>query len=312
MESDSHRHSNQPILIFLLTIQKKIVSILSIIFKLFFKISTFIKSNILKKHILEKEKSEVSEEYIKLLICRSEEEGIIQTYEKNMIESIFKFNDTRSKDIMTSRKDTFSINIDDDIKENIDKLLKSNYSRIPVYKDNIDNIIGIVHVRDILIQAKDRGFDNINLEEIMHKPYFVPTSEKTNELFKILQSKKIHMAILIDEYGGFCGIVTMEDLVEEIVGDIEDEYDKENNDIIKINESIFIVDCSIELNEFNEVFNLELEEGEYNTLNGYIINRLGDIPKSNEKVRIKVDNVNIEVVKVSNKKIEKVRVSYIN
>ena len=120
------------------------------------------------------------------------------------------------------------------------------------------------------------------------------------------------MAILIDEYGGFCGIVTMEDLVEEIVGDIEDEYDKENNNIVKINESIFIVDCSIELDEFNEAFNLELEEGEYNTLNGYIITKLGEIPKSNEKVVINVDNINIEVVKVSNKKIEKVRVSYIN
>lgn len=312
MESDSHRHSNQPILIFLLTIQKKIISILSILLRPFLKISTFIKSNILKKYRSEKENGKVSEEYIKSLICKSEEEGVIQTYEKDMIESIFKFNDTRSKDIMTSRKDTFSINIDDDVEENIDKLLNSNYSRIPVYKDNIDNIIGIVHVRDILIHAKDIGFENINLEEIMHKPYFVPTSKKTNELFKILQGNKIHMAILIDEYGGFCGIVTMEDLVEEIVGDIEDEYDKENNNIVKINESIFIVDCSIELDEFNEAFNLELEEGEYNTLNGYIITKLGEIPKSNEKVVINVDNINIEVVKVSNKKIEKVRVSYIN
>lgn len=312
MESDSHRHSNQPILIFLLTIQKKIISILSILLRPFFKISTFIKSNILKKYRSEKENGKVSEEYIKSLICKSEEEGVIQTYEKDMIESIFKFNDKRSKDIMTSRKDTFSINIDDDVEENIDKLLHSNYSRIPVYKDNIDNIIGIVHVRDILIHAKDIGFENINLEEIMHKPYFVPTSKKTNELFKILQGNKIHMAILIDEYGGFCGIVTMEDLVEEIVGDIEDEYDKENNNIVKINESIFIVDCSIELDEFNEAFNLELEEGEYNTLNGYIITKLGEIPKSNEKVVINVDNINIEVVKVSNKKIEKVRVSYIN
>lgn len=312
MESDPHRHSNEPILIFLLTIQKKIISILSILLRPFLQISTFIKSNISPKYRLEKKNGKVSEEYIKSLICKSEEEGVIQTYEKNMIESIFKFNDTRSKDIMTSRKDTFSINIDDDVEENIDKLLHSNYSRIPVYKDNIDNIIGIIHVRDILIQAKDIGFENINLEEIMHKPYFVPTSKKTNELFKILQGNKIQMAILIDEYGGFCGIVTMEDLVEEIVGDIEDEYDKENNNIVKINESIFIVDCSIELDEFNEVFNLELEEGEYNTLNGYIINQLGEIPKSNEKVEINLDNINIEIVKVSNKKIEKVRVSYIN
>ena len=306
MESDSHRYSNQPILIFLLTIQKKILSIISIIFKPFINLKAFIKLDLLKKY-----NGEVSEEYIKSLICKSEEEGVIQTYEKNMIESIFKFNDTKSKDIMTSRKDTFCINIDDNIEENIDKLLKSNYSRIPVYKDNVDNIIGILHVRDILIQAKNSGFDNINLEKIMHKPYFVPTTEKTNELFKILQNNKIHMAILIDEYGGFCGIVTMEDLLEEIVGNIEDEYDKENNYIVNINERTFLVDCSIELQEFNEVFNLKLEEGNYNTLNGYIINKLGEIPKSSEKVAINIDNINIEVVKVSNKKIEKVKISYI-
>lgn len=301
MESDPYRYLNQPILIFLLAIQKKILLILSIILKPFFYIN-----------ILKKENSKVSKEYIKSLICKSEEEGVIQTYEKNMIESIFKFNDTRAKDIMTSRKDTFSINIYDDIKENIDKLLNSNYSRIPVYKDSVDNIIGIVHVRDILIHAKNIGFESINLEDIMHKPYIVPTTEKTNELFKILQSNKIHMAILIDEYGGFCGIVTMEDLVEEIFGDIEDEYDKENYKIVKINEGIFIVDCSIEIDEFNEYFKLKLKDRKYNTLNGYIINKLGEIPKSNEKVEINIDNVNIEVVKVSNKKIEKVRVSYIN
>ena len=309
MESDSHRRLNQSILIFLLTIKKKIVSTLSILFKPFFNITAFIKSKISNQYI---ENGKVSEEYIKSLICKSEKEGVIQTYEKNMIESIFKFNDTKSKDIMTSRKDTFSINIDDDIEENIDKLLNSNYSRIPVYKENIDNIIGIVYVRDKLIQAKDRGFKNINLEQIMHKPYFVPTSKKTNELFKILQTNKIHMAILIDEYGGFCGIVTMEDLIEEIFGNIEDEYDKENNNIIKINEKIFIVDCGIELDEFNEAFNLNLQLGEYNTLNGYIINQLGEIPKSNEDIKIILDKVNVEVVKVSNKKIEKVRVSYIN
>ena len=309
MESDSHRHLNRPILIFLLAIKNKVVSILP---KPFSKILKFIKSNILKQHKLKKENGKVSEEYIKSLICKSEEEGIIQTYEKNMIESIFKFNDTKSKDIMTSRKDTFSINIEDDIEENIDKLLNSNYSRIPVYKDNIDNIIGIVYVRDILIKAKDMGFKNINLQEIMHKPCFVPTTKKTNELFKILQRNKIHMAILIDEYGGFCGIVTMEDLVEEIFGDIEDEYDKENNDIIKINEKMFIVDCGIEIDEFNDAFDLNLEMGEYNTLNGYIINQLGEIPKSNENIKINIDNVNLEVVKVSNKKIEKVMVSYIS
>ena len=305
MESDSHRHLNQPILIFLLTTKNKITSILSTILKSIIKPYTFLQSKISKT-----ESNEVSEEYIKSLICKSEEEGIIQTYEKNMIEGIFKFNDTKAKDIMTSRKDTFSININDDIKENIDKLLNSNFSRIPIYEENIDNIVGIVHVRDILIQANKRGFENINLKEIMHKPYFVPNSKRINELFKTLQNDKVHMAILIDEYGGFCGIVTMEDLLEEIVGNIEDEYDKEDNNIIKINDD-FIVDCSIELDEFNEKFSLNLEEGKYNTLNGYIINKIGDIPKSNENIVLKIDNVNIEVIKISNKRIEKVRVTYV-
>ena len=144
MESDSHRHSNQPILIFLLTIQKKIVSILSIILRPFLKIITFIKSNILKK-----ENGKVSEEYIKSLICKSEEEGIIQTYEKNMIESIFKFNDTKSKDIMTSRKDTFSINIDDDIEENID-----SYSKFwcVIQQNNLEAILE--HKKEIELKIK--------------------------------------------------------------------------------------------------------------------------------------------------------------
>ena len=306
MESDSHRHLNQPILIFLLTTKNKITSILSTILTSIIKPYTFLKSKISKT-----ESNEVSEEYIKSLICKSEEEGIIQTYEKNMIEGIFKFNDTKAKDIMTSRKDTFSININDSIEDNIDKILNSNFSRIPLYEETIDNIIGIVHVRDILIQANKKGFENIDLKDIMHKPYFIPINEKTNEIFKILQTNKIHMAILIDEYGGFCGIVTMEDLIEEILGNIEDEYDKENNNIIKINENTFLVDCSIELNEFNKAFSLNLKEGEYNTLNGYIISFIGDIPKSNENIVLKIANVNIEVIKISNKRIEKVRVTYV-
>ena len=307
MESETHRHLSKPLLIFFLTIPKKIISIL----KSFKKYKLFSKSKLSENYKIEKHFDETSEEYIKSLICKSEKKGIIQTYEKNMIESIFKFNDRRAKDVMTSRKDTFSININDSIKDNIDKILNSNFSRIPLYEETIDNIIGIVHVRDILIQANKKGFENIDLKDIMHKPYFIPINEKTNEIFKILQTNKIHMAILIDEYGGFCGIVTMEDLIEEILGNIEDEYDKENNNIIKINENTFLVDCSIELNEFNKAFNLNLKEGEYNTLNGYIISFIGDIPKANDNIELKVDNINIEVVKVSNKKLEKVRVSYI-
>ena len=224
-----------------------------------------------------------------------------------MIESIFKFNDTKSKDIMTSRKDTFSINIDDDIEENIDKLLNSNYSRIPVYKDNIDNIIGIVHVRDILIQAKDRGFENINLEEIMHKPYFVPTSEKTNELFKILQNNKIQMAILIDEYGGFCGIVTMEDLVEEIVGDIFDEYDEFEEEYEKIDDKTYIISGKMPIYDVNKLLNSNIPEGDYDTLSGYLQEELGRIPTDEENPIIETKELTFKIEEYEDKRILKVK-----
>ncbi|MGL6104622.1 hemolysin family protein [Romboutsia sp.] len=253
----------------------------------------------------------VSEEEIRSIISQSEEDGSIEKDEKDMIESIFEFNDKSSKEIMTSRKDTFLIDIDDDILKNIDEILSQSYTRIPIYEDSIDNVIGILHIKDLLIEAKKVGFENVNIRNIMHKPFFVPKTKKTNELFKVLQANRVHIALLVDEYGGFCGIVTMEDLIEEIMGDIEDEYDLEENDIIKVDENTFIVDCSIPLCEFNEIFNLKLKEGEYDTLNGYIINKLGEIPQKNEDVEIEEEKINIKVIKTNNKKIENVRISYV-
>ncbi|MGL5345825.1 MAG: hemolysin family protein [Peptostreptococcaceae bacterium] len=291
----------------------KPIYIVSIITRPFIKILSISTGIILRLLGYKDEKidEKVSEEELMTLICQSQEDGYIEKEEKDMIESIFEFNDILSKEIMTSRKDTFFINIDDDINKNIDKLLSQPYSRIPIYEGSIDNIIGVLHIKDLLIEAKKVGFESIDIKKIMNKPFFVPKTKKANELFKMLQSNRIHMALLIDEYGGFCGIVTMEDLIEEIMGDIEDEYDLEENEIIKVDDNTFIVDCSIPLDEFNEKFNLNLKEGEYETLNGYIINRLGEIPQKNKNIEIKEDMVSIKVIKTNNKKIENVKISFV-
>ena len=251
----------------------------------------------------------VSEEEIKALIHRFTEDGLIDNDEKEMLCKVFEFNDRLAKEIMTSRSDTFLIDIDDDFKDVLDKILELNYSRIPVYKDDIDNIIGILYVRDLLAKAREVGFDNINIKSILHKPYFVPETKRTNDLFKVLKEAKIHLAVLFDEYGGFSGIVTMEDLVEEIMGDIEDEYDIDE-DISQIDEQNYIVKGYLSVNDFNDRFNMNIEPGDYDTLNGYLITTLGKIPNENEVVIL--ENVKFTVAKIENRRVEEIKVSLLN
>ena len=247
-----------------------------------------------------------SEESIKSLIDKSKKDGLIEADEKDMLCKVFEFNDRLAKEIMTSRSDTFLINIEDDFKDILYEILKFNYSRIPVYKDNVDNIIGVLYVKDLLAEASKVGFDNINLEKILHNPYFVPEIKRTNELFKLLKEAKIHLAVLFDEYGGFSGIVTMEDLIEEIMGDIEDEYDIAD-DVNQIDTNTFIIKGYLSVNDFNDRFNMNIEEGDYDTLNGYLTEALGKIPDENEVVEL--DNVKFTVFKVENRRVEEVKVN---
>ncbi|MGL5756404.1 MAG: hemolysin family protein [Paraclostridium sp.] len=247
-----------------------------------------------------------SEESIKSLIDKSKKDGLIEADEKDMLCKVFEFNDRLAKEIMTSRSDTFLINIEDDFKDILSEILKLNYSRIPVYRDNVDNIIGVLYVKDLLAEASKVGFDNINLEKILHNPYFVPEIKRTNELFKLLKEAKIHLAVLFDEYGGFSGIVTMEDLVEEIMGDIEDEYDIAD-EVNQIDTNTFIIKGYLSVNDFNDRFNMNIEEGDYDTLNGYLTEALGKIPDENEVVEL--DNVKFTVFKVENRRVEEVKVN---
>ena len=294
----------------------KTIYAVSIIAKPFIKILSFSTLLVLKVtgNNTEDVGEKISEEEIKSLVAQSEEDGCIEDDEKNMIYGIFEFNDKTCKEVMTSRKDTFFIEIEDDINDILDEILELGYSRVPVYKDHIDNIVGVLYLKDLLKEARRVGFTNIDIKSIIHKPYFVPENKKTNELFKILKEKKIHLALLVDEYGGFSGIVTMEDLIEEIMGEIDDEYDTDEADINQIDESTFIVKGIVPLCEVKEKFNINLTDRDYDTLNGYFIDNLGEVPKDinevpKDKKEIILDDIKLEILKIGNKRIEKIKLS---
>lgn len=290
----------------------KLIYIISKIAKPFIKLLSFSTSLVLKitrNNDMDIEER-VSEEEIRTLISQSQEDGCIENEEKQMIYSIFEFNDKTAKEIMTSRHDMFAVDIDDDLDEILEGVIASGYSRIPVYEDNKDNILGILYVKDLLVKAKKVGFKNINLKTMLHDPYFVSKSIRTNELFKLLKDKKVHLALLIDEYGGIEGLVTMEDLIEEIMGDIEDEYDKTKSTITQIDDSNFIVKGYLTISEFNNKFDIDIEQGDYDTLNGYILTLLGDFPEEGREIEL--DNFTFLIENVNKRRIEDIRVSIKN
>ena len=252
----------------------------------------------------------VSEEEIRTLISKSQQDGCIEDDEKKMLDGVFEFNDKTCKEIMTSSNDTFLININDDINKVLDEIISLGYSRIPVYEGDIDNIIGVLYVKDLLAESRKVGFENIDIKKIMQEPYFVPENKKTNDLFKILKEKKIHLAFLVDEYGGFSGIVTMEDLIEEIVGDIDDEYDIEEVSISQISENTFIAKGILPISEIRSRFNKNIISDNYDTLNGYLISNMGEVPK--EKKEIILDNIKFEILKIGNRRIEEIKLTVLN
>ena len=187
--------------------------------------------------------------------------------------------------------------------------MELRYSRIPVCEDDQDNIIGILHIKDYLIKAKEAGFDKVDIRSILRKPYFVPDTKNIDGLFFELQREKQHIAVLIDEYGGFSGIVTMEDIVEEIVGDIDDEYDQEEHVIKKIDDNNYYVDGNVALDDINEELGVDLESENSETIGGLIIDMLGEIPEEgNEKREIAYKNLIFTIISVKERRIEKVKI----
>ncbi|WP_231099171.1 hemolysin family protein [Streptobacillus moniliformis] len=244
----------------------------------------------------------ITKQEIKMIVNDSD----IKDTERAMIEKIIDFEDKVAREIMIPRTSMFAIDIDSSINEIFSHEDLIRFSRIPVYREDLDNIVGILHTKNLLKKAYEIGFENVKINEILQEAYFVPETKKIQSLFLEMKTLKKHIVILIDEYGGVSGIVTLEDLIEEIVGNINDEYDLENEDIQKIAENKYMINSSISLNDFNDYFNFNIESNHYDSLNGILIEKLGFIPMDNKINDVFFDKFKIKILKVNNKRIEKV------
>lgn len=254
------------------------------------------------------EEDQVTEEEIRMMVDVGEEKGAIHVSEKEMINNIFEFNNKTVSDIMTHRTDIAALPIDASLSEVIDFINNEKYSRIPVYEDNIDNIVGVMHSKYLFKFVTNNDMTDFSLKELIRQPYFVPESKRTDELFKELQQNKTHMAIIIDEYGGTAGIVTLEDLIEEIVGNIFDEDDDEEKELEKIDDNTFIIKGSISLDEAQEILGAALPVDDYETLSGFIIGQIGRIPEKGDESTIEFNELVFKVEEVEEKKVSKVKV----
>ena len=283
-----------------------IIKAISIITAPFVKFLTF-STNIVSKifGVTGEEEENVTEEEIRMMIDVGEEKGAIEEQEKEMINNVFEFNDKVVSEIMIPRNKIFALDINLTISDVIEKLSEDmRYSRMPVYDESIDNIKGIIYIKDLLLSNKNK---NSKIKSLVKEAYFISDTKKVNELFQELRKSKKQIAIVIDEYGGTAGMVTMEDILEEIVGEIYDEYDKETDKIKKIDNNTFLFDASIALYDVEKFLDIEIEEEEVDTLGGYLIKMLDRIPKDGEKPIIETEKVTYKIEKVKDRKIIKVK-----
>ncbi len=250
---------------------------------------------------------EYSEDDVVSMLEVGQESGELKEEGKKMITSIFAFDDMLAYEVMTPRTDVFAIDINAPMDDYIDEMMELRYSRIPVYEDDSDNIIGILYIKDYLIKARETGFDNVDFRDILRKPYFVPETKNIDSLFAELKTTRQHIAILIDEYGGFSGIVTMEDIIEEVMGDIDDEYDEDEPEIQKISEDTYVVDGSMDLDDIDDELDLDLESENSETIGGFILDILGEIPSEGDVGKVvEYENYRFTIDSVRERRIEQI------
>ncbi|HHY06652.1 MAG TPA: HlyC/CorC family transporter [Clostridia bacterium] len=252
-----------------------------------------------------KEKHFITEEELRMLVNVGEEEGFIDEDEREMIDSIFEFDDTLVREVMVPRIDIDAIDVEETLENTIKLVLKAGRSRIPVYEQSVDNIIGVIYAKDLLQIFFEPHREKIKLKEIMRPAYYVPESKKVRDLFAELRKEKVHMAIVLDEYGGTAGLVTIEDAIEEIVGDIQDEYDREEKAIEKLSDGSFLVDARTPIYEINEVIGIALPDDEFETISGYVFHNLGRLPVEGQI--IKVNDLEIKIEQITGRRIGKLR-----
>lgn len=250
----------------------------------------------------------VTEEEIRMMVDVGEEKGVIEDVQKEMINNIFEFDDIDAGDIMTHRTDMVCIDVEDPLEDVVRLSVEEGRSRIPVYEEDPDNIIGVVYIKDLLPYVGHELPQGTTLRSVMREAYYIPESKRCGDLFTEMTENHTQMAIVVDEYGGTAGLLTIEDLLESIVGNIQDEYDDEEEEISKIDETTFTIDGTTFIDEVDELVGVEIPEGDYDTLAGFLISRLGYLPKDGELNEVDYENLHFTVLNVEDRRIGKVRV----
>lgn len=251
--------------------------------------------------------TESIEKEIQQLIDEGEQQGLISEDEGEMIQGIFSFRDTIAREIMVPRTDAVFANGETKIADVVQLIIQSGHSRIPIYQDNIDNLIGTVHAKDLLGHCE---IGEREVRNIVRPPYFIPETKKISEVLKDLRDNKSHLAIVVDEYGGTAGILTLEDIIEEIIGDVMDEYDAEEKLIVEHEDGSISVNARLDVEELEDYLNVELPEGKFESVGGFVISLLGKVPSMNE--RLTYNDLEMVIEAASSRKIEKIRIRKIS
>jgi len=288
-----------------------IVGILSFFKALFtplVKILSFSTNLIVRLFGLDPNASEekVTEEEIRMMVDAGEEKGVIEESQKEMINNIFEFDDIVAADVMTHRTDVNAVEITDSLSDILPLAIESGYSRIPVYEEDLDDVKGILFVKDLLKYVGKPLPKSFKLANILRPAYLFPESKRCGDLFNEMNEQRIQMAFICDEYGGVAGIVTIEDLLESIVGNMQDEYDNEEEEIEQVNETTFNLDGATDIEEIEEILDIEIPDGEYDTIAGFIMSELGRIPGEDEHPVIEFAGYTFTVEEVDERRIERV------
>ncbi len=249
---------------------------------------------------------EVTEEEIRMLVDAGEEKGVIEESQKEMINNIFEFDDLLASDVMTHRTDIEAVELSDDFSDILQATMNAGYSRIPVYEEDLDNIKGVVYVKDLLKYVGKSLPKSLKISDIMREAFFFPETKRCGDLFAEMTEKHLQMVFVCDEYGGVSGLVTIEDLLESIVGNMQDEYDNEQEEIEQVNETTFSLDGTSDIGEVEEILGVVFPEGEYDTVGGLIMSLLGRIPTEDENPVIECSGYSFTVNEVVDRRIERI------
>ena len=285
-----------------------VISAISILTSPFVKFLTF-STNIISKifGVSDAEEETVTEEEIRMMVDVGKEKGTINKEESEMINNVFEFNDKTVSEIMIPRTEIYAVDMNLSISKVIEDITEDKdfrYSRIPVYDETIDEIKGIVYIKDILLSTKNK---NVKIKNLVKEAYYVPETKQLDELFDELRKNRKQIAIVVDEYGGTAGIVTMEDILEEIVGEIYDEYDLVQKNYEKIDENTYLLNGALSVSEVEKILGIDIPEGDYDTLSGFLIEELGRIPSETEKPEVETEKVNYKIEKIKDMRIIKVK-----